>query len=1412
MSRVHLILGVLMHLHIINCYTIESVDSAPEVDSNDFTYQDTSCIKVREFIEDHFFGGYVQDGVGPYRKLNFDNLPSYVEENSDVSKGFIYLGPAKSKLGHNFMTVGKIDNKELGIPIACGHTYCILQKYWEPKNGKIEFTTISFTNCRYTINKVKFLESELPSLACSMDHHKKAVVAITTRPDGEPLTFIEGSMYPEDLSSMKRNDKYKNITFYSLKTVLSQCKDYKDDSHGFRRLQSVESCAIDISKAKFDKKRELIVSMYGEGVVVVVTDHSSETQYCSHTCHFKIWETENVYVTCPNGFQHKLKVEKKMHEDCIGADLALIGIIFIAICRGTTRPYIFLAFIIWGFVGYALIPVLYLILAFFYRAILRSLSHVTITLRKKLNIKGGRHMNVFDEEAGVCEYCGTMFMSSKLAVLHANCELMQCPYCKKAFEGSDKVKSEKQFRKHCIKCPKYQEAKDRIIFELQKRREKEMDSLPSEGRSSSFSSTLRYFEDATIIAWIHRGTYLIILLILFGFSVAPTNALGQYESLTEDELIKLQIDEKITAEKAMSDMIQSDLNYFSVTDAESVICGIRCWNSPDGCNCGIPDLAKSSNEILKKELGVLREVRKAEEQLNEDSFKDANYGKDGHIHITDRASNSSNLHQSEREETKAPHHRKRHDKNNNEMSRVLGYDSEEDDTSTVTESDNVTLDGSDVFFRRKRSIPGDFAAKSSGHHHRKAKKDGHGKEDKKVENDLSIMDKNLILHSVIDKDWEKGLKFDLSDHKAMYTMGGQGIKCKECLAMNYAHANLNPNIRKEYHSSLQTLEQIQTDWGLIKLPNTLNARNDISNIAVSWETQKTVGKKIIVQGTVTGKLNIGERSGQSWEITSPDSDEKIKLTILIFDAAQVYKLTDKFTTGSRYITKWFRGMCTGDCPDKCACGRHTTCHYKKWDNDRKWTCNPTWCWTVAGGCSCCAADMLTKTPAWLIRKMSATHISSQMIVCLKLGSEKIHCELIKENKAIKFKELQVTFSKPYGEIKHLGEEISVVYNNKAMTLGSLAHPDFIWLDDEICTGECTHGTIGDIKADNPVLFFFESTFLISGREHLSLSWSGVDFEHTCHSGSWPSCEYYNLVEDIDSLIEEQNKTSKHLLNEFKLKKYTGTESGAFIYILPKYQTGMIDYTIQANGVELNKKEYKFKASKFEIKTCKGCFGCKDGFTCQLDVSCGEKVDFNVHLSSKNRFIQFDQNTINLDFKEGNRVIREVHGVSLLNETEIEICIDEDGSCAKKKITLEKPLTKLGRRETVVELNNNDYLNNEKCSGLSWFGCFFSNVGNFFKNIYDWMMYCFQNWWTILILLLVMVGLVVCFYFFGYIKFFFSSRFTSSYHYDPDVGYISKRIRKPVDVASEAKVELGGKHAEAFRSRKGTRNSYYQSSA
>lgn len=279
------------------------------------------------------------------------------------------------------------------------------------------------------------------------------------------------------------------------------------------------------------------------------------------------------------------------------------------------------------------------------------------------------------------------------------------------------------------------------------------------------------------------------------------------------------------------------------------------------------------------------------------------------------------------------------------------------------------------------------------------------------------------------------------------------------------------------------------------------------------------------------------------------------------------------------------------------------------------------------------------------------------------------------------------------------------------------------------------------------------------HEYDSMQWGGLDIQHTCHTGSWPDCNFNNLAESMDDDFSRLNETSTHLSKNFLERRLELGSKGksAILSVLPLSNAGMVDFTIQGSGIELKSKEVNAELKSFKITSCEGCYGCNSGFVCNAQIVLEGIDTLTIHFMARSPFVVLDHGGYNLKGNKQRTVYQkeetrklsnaeesskhhnsldngfnrfEIKGAGILETNNVTICVEESLDrnlglfkseiCSDINFRLSEPKHKLIKRHEVVNVKGNS--DDEKCTGFKIASCMLRNVGSFFINVYNWLVH------------------------------------------------------------------------------------------
>nr|AMT75396.1 glycoprotein precursor [Erve virus] len=529
---------------------------------------------------------------------------------------------------------------------------------------------------------------------------------------------------------------------------------------------------------------------------------------------------------------------------------------------------------------------------------------------------------------------------------------------------------------------------------------------------------------------------------------------------------------------------------------------------------------------------------------------------------------------------------------------------------------------------------------------------------------------------------------------------------------------MNKQIRTSNKLKLLSSVSLETPWGVVKIEKGFKPTSSMANLQLSWSSEEEVGGKVILSGKSTSIIKLKERTGMVWELSSSRASEKKKLIVSIMDFSQEYKTQFQYLTGDRLVSEWPRATCTGPCPDRCAC--HTsTCTWKTWPNSRKWTCNPTWCWGVGTGCTCCGMDVEKPFQNYLVAKWSTEYIKTDVIVCVEVSEEERHCDLIQAGSRFHLGPVTVLVSDPQSVAKKLpseiitlhkvqGGEVDLMHVNKILTANSLCKPQ-----------SCTHGSPGDIQIFKPdYLVKYSISKRINAIEDHGwandtwMSWQGSDLDYYCTTGSWPTCTFSGVVKQNSDAFKNLETLEFNLMEEFFFHssrvEVKGRTLGFPVKSRPKEGGGELSVLVEVNGLELHSKLINPLGLSLKITSCKGCYSCSSGFYCDVVLNIEEPPEMTVHVECNNPNIVLTESS--LIAKSGALSSSKVKGFSALRETRLCLILQESKVTKKEvkdciDIKLEEP------KDVIIE-RGSTLLSHQNDSCTSGFRCWLGNAKSF----------------------------------------------------------------------------------------------------
>nr|WAX26510.1 MAG: glycoprotein precursor [Cencurut virus] len=564
---------------------------------------------------------------------------------------------------------------------------------------------------------------------------------------------------------------------------------------------------------------------------------------------------------------------------------------------------------------------------------------------------------------------------------------------------------------------------------------------------------------------------------------------------------------------------------------------------------------------------------------------------------------------------------------------------------------------------------------------------------------------------------------------------------------------MNKNIRSGTKHKLLSSLSLETPWGLMKIDESFKPTTTTANLQLTWNSEEEVGDKIILSGKSTSILKLLQRTGSVWELSSPKASEKRKLIVSIMDYSQEYKTQFQYLTGDRVIGDWPKATCTGPCPDRCSC--HTsTCFWKQWPNSRKWTCNPTWCWGVGTGCTCCGVDIEKPFQDYLVAKWSVDYMKTDVAVCVELSENERHCDVVQAGSRFHLGPVTVVVSDPQNVEKKLPSEILTIHKVKSGEL-DLMHVDKILSANNICKLQsCTHGSPGDMQIFKPdYLIKYSKTDKINTIDDNKwandtwMSWQGCDLDYYCTTGSWPTCTFSGVVKQNTPAFQNLETVEIDHMKDFFFHSSKVEVKGGWMSLplkaRPNEGGGEMSVLVEVNGLELHSKLISPKGLSFKISSCHGCHSCSVGFTCDVVVGIEDPPEMAVHVEGDNPNIVVSQSSIiaNRAGTSGKirafSTLKESHFCLVLLESkitgnEIKDCID---------LKLDDP------KDIIIETRST-LLSHQNDTCPSAFSCWASNTRTFFSGLGQFFGRYFGSWLLGTFLFLLPIVLLILFFCFG----------------------------------------------------------------
>ncbi|AMT75381.1 glycoprotein precursor [Avalon Bres virus] len=559
--------------------------------------------------------------------------------------------------------------------------------------------------------------------------------------------------------------------------------------------------------------------------------------------------------------------------------------------------------------------------------------------------------------------------------------------------------------------------------------------------------------------------------------------------------------------------------------------------------------------------------------------------------------------------------------------------------------------------------------------------------------------------------------------------------------------------------ALEKTVNINAPWGLLHIESTFSPTASAENINLSWDSEEEVGEKVLVSGKSTGILKLVEKTGMSWTLSSSKASESRMLTVSILDYTQLYKTEFIYITGDRSVSDWSHGACTGNCPKTCGCDSQT-CHQIEWLHARNWGCNPTWCWGVKTGCTCCALDISHPFEEHLVVLMKTEYMGTDIAACVELNSEERECSMVSAGTQFDTGPVKVTFSDPTNIVDRLPQQVALVYKvDKRTMLFDIGHPDMITTANNLCKVQsCSHGGIGDyqmfsvdhlVKSDLINLHFMKESKLNSDDSSW-MSWQGVETNYYCNPGAWPTCTYTGVVRQNKEAFLNLHKVERVLSDSFVFQtNRVSTNHSVLTWDVkakPRNGGGEVSVYVSVDGLQLHSKKISLEGLRLTVLECDGCYGCTTGITCRVTVSIRAPDKFAVHLKSETEHLIASKTTIiakDPSIQDAKPQLLKLFTPVSINQ--VCLSIEEWDLCKDCSSQLKTSCVNINiKKPDSIMLENRGTIKtaaNETC-GSSTVSCWTGAVGSFFKGIGGFFGSVFGSWLKGIMVFLICAGLIL----------------------------------------------------------------------
>nr|AIE16132.1 glycoprotein [Orthonairovirus haemorrhagiae] len=562
-------------------------------------------------------------------------------------------------------------------------------------------------------------------------------------------------------------------------------------------------------------------------------------------------------------------------------------------------------------------------------------------------------------------------------------------------------------------------------------------------------------------------------------------------------------------------------------------------------------------------------------------------------------------------------------------------------------------------------------------------------------------------------------------------------------------------------TSLETSLSIEAPWGAINVQSTFKPTVSAANIALSWSSVEHRGNKILVSGRSESIMKLEERTGISWDLGVEDASESKLLTVSVMDLSQMYSPVFEYLSGDRQVEEWPKATCTGDCPERCGC-TSSTCLHKEWPHSRNWRCNPTWCWGVGTGCTCCGLDVKDLFTDYMFVKWKVDYIKTEAIVCVELTSQERQCSLIEAGTRFNLGPVTITLSEPRNIQQKLPPEIVTLHPRIEEGFFDLMHVQNVLSASTVCKLQsCTHGVPGDLqiyhignllkgdKVNGHLIHKIEPHFNTSW-----MSWDGCDLDYYCNMGDWPSCSYTGVTQhNHAAFVNMLNIETDYTKNfHFHSKRVTahGDTPQLDLKARPTYGAGEITVLVEVADMELHTKKIEISGLKFASLTCTGCYACSSGISCKVRIHVDEPDELTVHVKSEDPDIVAASSSLmarKLEFGTDSTF----KAFSAMPKTSLCFYIVEREYCksCSKEDTQKCVNTKLEQPQSILIEHKGTIIGKQNDTCTAKASCWLESVKSFFYGLKNMLSGIFGNVFIGILLFLAPFIMLILFFMFGW---------------------------------------------------------------